>query len=163
MMARPNMVRWSGSRRLAGLFCLATGLLSGAGLHAQGLRDPTVPPAGALASDTPAVVDSSAPVAGAMSVIVRNGQPHLVVGSRLYAQGQMFGQTKIERISETEVWLREGSTSRKVPMFAGVQRSPAASPSSACAAVKPGRTQSVKPTEATQKAPRTITCDPAQP
>ena len=58
----------------------------------------------------------------AMTVIVRNGHPYLVVGTRLYAQGQKLGQARIERISETEVWLREGGVLRKVPRFSGIQR-----------------------------------------
>jgi|CXWL01.1.fsa_nt_gi hypothetical protein len=163
MIAGRNLTRMMSVGRAAVLLGLAGGCLPGAVLHAQALRDPTVPPAGAVVADTVAIVDPGAPAAGAMSVIVRDGRPHLVVGSRLVAQGQTFGQTKIERISETEVWLREGATLRKVPMFTGVQRSRAAWPSSACAAVKPGRTASARTSEARPSAPRTITCDPAQP
>lgn len=161
MIARLKPAGWLGVvGRVAVLLGLAGGLLPVVGLQAQALRDPTVPPAGVVASDAPAIADAGTPVAGAMSVIVRDGRPHLVVGSRLYAVGQVFGQTKVERISETEIWLREGATVRKVPMFAGVQRNRAASPSSACGAVKSIRTPS---TEATPRSPRTITCDPAQP
>jgi hypothetical protein len=44
------------------------------------------------------------------------------VGSRLYAQGQKMEQTRIERITETELWLREGSELKKLPQFPGVER-----------------------------------------
>ncbi len=57
-----------------------------------------------------------------MTIIVRNGRPHLVMGTRLYAQGQKLGQARIERISETEVWLREGGVLRKLPQFQSIQR-----------------------------------------
>lgn len=161
MIAGPTLARLLGFGRAAVL--LASGLFPVASLHAQALRDPTVPPAGVVVTDVPAHADVGVPAAGAMSVIVREGRPHLVVGSRLYAVGQMFGQTKIERISETEIWLREGSALRKVPMFAGVQRRRAAASSPACATAKSARTPTGRTTEASPKPPRTKTCDPAQP
>ena len=94
------------------------------GAHAQGQRDPTVPRAssGLSAFGTPG--DALAPTldAGPPSVIVRNGKPFLVVGTRLVAQGQTLGDARVERITETEIWLREGGQLRKVPRFAGIQR-----------------------------------------
>jgi len=91
--------------------------------QAQALRDPTVPPAGAgLAS--PALDAKSGGVApGAMTIIVRDGRPYLAVGTRLYAQGEKLGQARVERITETEVWLREGGVLRKMQQFPSVQRS----------------------------------------
>jgi hypothetical protein len=94
--------------------------------QAQPLRDPTVPPVAAggvvLGTATSAV---SAPLSiqpGGMAVLVRGGVPYLVVGTRLYAKGQKVGQARIERISETEVWLREAGVVRKVSVFGGIQR-----------------------------------------
>jgi hypothetical protein len=57
-----------------------------------------------------------------LSVIVRDGTPFVVMGTRLYAQGQLLGKVRIERISETEIWLREGKKIRKVQMFPGITR-----------------------------------------
>lgn len=89
---------------------------------AQELRDPTLAPpeAGAAAGGT---VPASPLGEEGMTVVVRNGKPFLAVGTRLYAPGQKVGQMRIERITETEVWLREGGALRKVPRFAGIQRS----------------------------------------
>lgn len=89
---------------------------------AQNRRDPTLPPAqsgvaGAASSGKFLSVDT-----GALSIIVRDGRPHLAVGMRLYAQGEKLGKARIERISETEVWFREGGVLYKVPRFAGIQR-----------------------------------------
>ncbi len=89
---------------------------------AQSLRDPTLPPAEAGFSSSVPTGSVLTLEPGAMSVIVRNGSPSLVVGTRLYAPGQKLGQARIERISETEVWLREGGVLRKVPRFSGIQR-----------------------------------------
>lgn len=149
--------------RLTLLTGLAGALLCAAGLHAQALRDPTQAPVAVRDGDANPTADAGGPVAGAMSVIRRDGRPHLVVGTRLYAQGQMVGPARIERISETELWLREGGVLRKLPMFAGVQRSPARVPVPACTGAKPGRAKPTKPTEAPSGAPLAITCDPAKP
>ena len=90
---------------------------------AQTLRDPTIPPAEAGAGVTlPGGPKSPASTQGPMSVIVRNGKAYVMVGTRLYAVGQKLGQARIERISETEIWLREDGVLRKVPQFAGIQR-----------------------------------------
>ena len=94
------------------------------GAHGQGQRDPTIPRAssGLSAFGTPGDALAPALDAGPPSVVVRNGKPFLVVGTRLVAQGQKMGDTRVERITETEIWLREGGQLRKVPRFAGVQR-----------------------------------------
>jgi len=59
---------------------------------------------------------------GRVSVLLRDGVPYLVLGTRLYAVGQHIGRLTIERVTETEVWLREDGILRKVPVFAGVDR-----------------------------------------
>ena len=111
-------------------YFLGVALLVGVGrADAQSLRDPTVPPAAAgLASPERAAAPSGIEP-GAMTIIVRNGRPYLAVGTRLYAQGQKLGPARIERISETEVWLREGGVLRKVQQFSGIQRRTVTSPS----------------------------------
>lgn len=98
--------------------CLALVMLASASLDAQTLRDPTMPPGSAGGGG--AVPARSAQ--GGWPVIVVDGRPHVAVGTRLYAEGQTLGRARIERITETEVWLREGRELRKVPLYAGVLR-----------------------------------------
>lgn len=94
------------------------------------LRDPTLAPAAALAAApaasaaaTPAdVAAASSPLAAGAAVLVRDGQAHLVVGARIYAQGQKWGPYTLERIGETEVWLRAGKVLQKVQLFSGIER-----------------------------------------
>jgi hypothetical protein len=90
--------------------------------QAQALRDPTQPPV----TETPAAPGTSSAASsvqtGGMAMLVRQGVPYLVVGTRLYASGQTVGQARIERITETEVWLREAGAVRKVQLFGGIQR-----------------------------------------
>lgn len=115
---------------------LSMAVLLGAA-HAQSLRDPTVPPVQAgLGSPGPDAKSLSAEP-GAMTVIVRNGRPHLVVGTRLYAEGQKLGRVRIERITETEVWLLDGGVFRKVPQFPGIQRRTVAPSSKTSSTVAP--------------------------
>ena len=118
---------------------------------AQSLRDPTTPPpevalassasAGASLGKTSLGIESLGIASGTMTIIVRNGRPHLVIGTRLYAQGAKIGQVHIERISETEIWLREGDVLHKVSQFSGIQRGTvtplAATPSCASSSSKP--------------------------
>lgn len=105
-----------------GLFMAACACLLPAA--AQSLRDPTLPPWG-TGSGGGGGGGGAAPVRGLQgpfSVLVVDGQPYLVVGTRLYAQGQQIGAARIERITETEVWLQEGRSLRKISNFAGIQR-----------------------------------------
>jgi hypothetical protein len=108
--------------RVCQLTVLLSLILTWGHVAAQGLRDPTLPPLEAGQATLGNDAKSLALSAGAMTIIVRNGVPHLVVGTRLYAQGQKLGQARIERITETEVWLREGGVLRKQAQFSGIAR-----------------------------------------
>jgi hypothetical protein len=98
--------------------------------QAQGLRDPmqmpgSLRPASSAHEATAPEIPQGAPLhrfEGPLSVLRINGQMQLVVGTRLMGVGQMLGGERIERISETEVWLRAGTQTRKLGFFEGVQR-----------------------------------------
>ena len=102
------------------------------GLRAQGPRDPTQPPLEAgvgllatpQASNAPNALNATEP---ALSMVVRGGVFYVVQGTRLVALGQKLGDARIERISETEVWLRRGGVLTKRALFAGVSLRPIAS------------------------------------
>ena len=85
-------------------------------------RDPTQPPPGV--SDAPAAEKGKAdlPAIDGAAIVTRNGKPFLVSGTRLYAVGQSIGPYKIERIAETEIWLRQGKELRKIQRFNGIER-----------------------------------------
>ena len=100
-------------------------LLACASLPVHAQRDPTQPPPEASVSSGGAASQSPLGTDG-MAVVVRNGKPFLVIGTRLYAPGQKVGQQRVERITETEVWLRDSSGLKKIPRFAGIQRTVAA-------------------------------------
>jgi hypothetical protein len=112
------------ARHIAVALGLATALAS-VGAQAQAQRDPTLPPPGAVASGngTDAVPAPDLPWGDeGIAVVKRGGKPYVVSGTRLYGAGQKIGDYKIERISETQIWLRKGSELRKLPLFAGIER-----------------------------------------
>ena len=117
------MTRASALPRRAGtfvlMFAVAVALVPG-GAAGQTQRDPTVAPSVQVTGGGGAGEKAGTPAP--MAVIVRDGRPYVVAGTRLVAQGQMLGEARIERISETEIWLREGKSLRKVQRFAGIQR-----------------------------------------
>lgn len=123
MIAVQTLGRVCLSRALAALSLLLGAGLGGSAL-AQALRDPTIAPPG-IAGSTP----SGAAVAGkndnkVMSVMVVDGLPFVMAGSRLYAPGDKLDGATVERISETQIWLREGKELRKISLYSGVQRQP---------------------------------------
>ena len=119
---------WTNAFKVAGCGLL----LLAASTQAQDLRDPTVPPtraSGALGVGAQSSLESEA-----TSVIVRDGKAGLVDGTRVVFPGQKWGRWTLERITETEVWLREGKTQRKLQRFNGIQRTDAAVRMATCAA-----------------------------
>jgi hypothetical protein len=99
-------------------------MLAWSTLYAQGARDPTLPPPDAGLSSQ--VVPNNVPGGPepGLSMVVRGGIFYVVQGTRLVAQGQKLGEARIERISETEVWLRQGGVLTKRALFAGITRQP---------------------------------------
>jgi len=89
---------------------------------AQTVRDPTQPPPLVAANGLNEAGQPAAVQSGSVAVVVRQGVPHLLVGTRLYAKGQKVGLARIERITETEVWLREDGVLHKVQVFGGIER-----------------------------------------
>jgi hypothetical protein len=90
---------------------------------AQSLRDPTLPPFGFGSGSSDArAIPSLRTIRAPLSVIAVDGRFHLVVASRLYAEGEKLGDARIERITETEVWVRQGRELHKISNFVGVQR-----------------------------------------
>jgi len=114
---------------------------------AQELRDPTQVPL--EASTSPEGSGKPAPRPG-IAVVVQDGKPYLVVGTRLVAVGQKVGNAKLERITETEIWLREGQQLTKQSRFSGIQRS-VATPLAPCKAPVAKPSARAKPSSVSPK------------
>lgn len=141
------------NRRLLAVVILGTHALGG---HAQTWRDPTAEPP--QMGSVPAGEGAPGSDVSSLSVIVVDGRPHVIMGTRLYAPGQKLGQARIERITETEIWLREGAVLRKVPRYQGVERRNVSPP------VTPGCAAGTAPSSASSKGlPRSGSCTKVQP
>jgi hypothetical protein len=88
---------------------------------AQALRDPTIPPVEAGLQPAATSDESATPAAlmerEGMAVVVRDGKSYVMRGSHLIAPGAMVDGKRLEKITETEIWLRDGKQRVKVPRF----------------------------------------------
>ena len=91
-------------------------------LGAQGARDPTLPPAESGLTAQDLQKNAAQALESSLSIVVRDGSFFVVQGTRLLAQGQKLGEARIERISETEVWLHQRGVLSKRQLFAGITR-----------------------------------------
>ncbi len=91
-------------------------------------RDPTQPP-----------VEYAAPVRSDRNpldlfkiehLVTINGTRYLVYNSRRYAVGDTVEGARIERISESAVWLQSPTGSRKLTLFSGIEKQPVSLPNS---------------------------------
>ena len=122
-------------------------------------RDPTRAPESALtAADAASAIGLAAAGADPGSTLaaaaplrhrmVVDGKPYLVERGWLRGVGDTIAGARIERITEREVWLRDGGGLRKWPLYPDVQIRPAAGPvpgaasASAPARRRPPRTAS---------------------
>lgn len=115
--------------KIAGWVSVLCGLTLAAQAQTLPQRDPTLPPATVVGEAAGEVVSSAGALllnGNGANVVVRDGKPFLVVGSRLVAPGQAVESYRLERITETEIWLRDANGLTKVARFVGVQRQPAA-------------------------------------
>lgn len=113
-----------GMRWVLGCLAMGTWGLAGAADAAGGasLRDPTAVPRHAQPPRAAASGATSSERELTLAVMINQGKPFVMADSRLYAVGDKLGTARIERISETEVWLRDGKELRKVSLYPGVQR-----------------------------------------
>lgn len=119
-------------------------------------RDPTEPPAQALppAGGEGQNTNPKTPWGSdGMAVVVRDGKSYLVVDTRLYTTGQKVGAWRIERITETEIWLKDGAVRRKVARFDGIERREAITPSQAATSGPKAKTRRASTMTKKAKAP----------
>lgn len=86
------------------------------------MRDPMVPPlsiarpaATNLETGTPAE-----PPPPPQQLLTVDGRRYVVDGRRRLGVGDALGSTRIERITDSAVWVREGGTVTRLPLYGGV-------------------------------------------
>jgi len=106
------------------LAVLAVATAGSAAAQTAPLRDPTRPPPEWGA--TPGVARDPAAGFRPDHLVIIDGQRHLMWQGRRYRVGDSVAGARIERIDETEVWLRTPEGMRKLQVFAGIdKRTPA--------------------------------------
>jgi hypothetical protein len=102
--------------------CLAT-----AAWAAQA-RDPMEPPVAArpLLAAASAAAPAQAPVPPPRLLLVVDGKRYVVDGTRRRAEGELLGGARIERIEDGAVVVRSEGRLLRLPLFAGVDKRPAA-------------------------------------
>jgi hypothetical protein len=120
-------------------------LLQGLAVSAAPPRDPTQPPA---ALNAPMSVRQPLEELRFEHIVVVNGVRYLVWNSRRYAAGDVVAGARIERISESAIWLKPlnangNGTIRKLPLFPSIEKQPLPnSPSAASVTIAKPRTSS---------------------
>ena len=93
-------------------------------------RDPMQAPAAAAAQPRGgALAPLEAPAVSVRQLLVVDGQRYVVHGGRRRAVGEWLGDARIESIEDSAVVVRRGGQLQRLPLFAGVTKTPvAASP-----------------------------------
>ena len=111
----------SATARLGLLFA---GMLSAvtAPAEAQGLADPTRPPAGLAAPDVSGAV-SGGPVL--QSVMLSSGRKAALISGQVVLLGGKYGSARLVRLTESEAVLKEGSETMVLRLYPLVDKRPA--------------------------------------
>jgi MSHA biogenesis protein MshK len=107
-------------RLLTGAMATLTALAGSAVVHAQGLPDPTRPPAmieSAGEQDAPA---SSGPVL--QSILISPTRRIATINGQAFKTGDKFGETRVVKITENEVVLRNGQDMQTLKLFPQVEK-----------------------------------------
>ena len=120
MVARFLTSRPTRGRLLLGVAAaLAIGQQSAAAQSAP-RRDPTQPPAAYGAKE--GVAHDPLERFRPEHVVIVDGQRYLLWQGRRYRVGDSIQGARIERIDETELWLRIDGARRKLPLFPGIEK-----------------------------------------
>ncbi len=93
-------------------------------VHAQAMTDPMRPP---LVASQPAAAREAAPERLVQTIIIGPAQRYAVINGRTLAQGERIGDARIERITETDVTLRQADGKTVVlGLLPHVQKKPTA-------------------------------------
>lgn len=121
-MTTPRM-HYSSVLALALAIGVACAALPALAQNASSPRDPMVPP---LAIARPAAATVNGPEVAAeppptpQQLLTVDGRRYVVDGRRRLGVGDSLGSTRIERITDSAVWVRDGSTVTRLPFYGGV-------------------------------------------
>lgn len=102
------------------IFALVMSAGACAAAVAAALRDPTQPPPGygAPRAAAPAPAEDFRPT----HLVTVEGRRYIVWRGKRYGVGDSIDGARIERLDESEVWLRSGGSLRKHPLYPGTEK-----------------------------------------
>jgi MSHA biogenesis protein MshK len=113
------------------LIFAAAVMLASAGTHAQSagaqssaLSDPTRPP-GAGAMQGAGVQDEAPAGRQLQSVLMSGGRKIAIIDGTMVPLGGMFGESRVVKISETEVVLKTGEETETLKLYPSAEKLPA--------------------------------------
>lgn len=126
---------------------LTTAALPAAAQNAPALRDPMVPPLSiARPAANPGVLDAAPePPPTPQQLLTVNGKRYVVDGRRRLGVGDALGGTRIERITDSAIWVRDGRTVTRLPFYGSVTKRTVVDTPPAAAPVPPRRSTSISP------------------
>ena len=108
-------------------FALCAALVGGAAI-AQGLADPTRPPAGFAAGDPEATSSAAAGGPVLQSVMISASGSAAIISGEMVKLGQKYGDAVLVRVAESEVVLKSGSDMQVLKLYPGVEKRSTAPP-----------------------------------
>ena len=91
-------------------------------------RDPMQPPPALRPAVSSAALPERPALPDSAQVLIVDGKPFALIGSRRYAQGARVGSGPealvVERVNEHGVWLRSREGLHALPMLSGVSKKP---------------------------------------
>ena len=93
-----------------------------ASAQAPGLRDPTQPPPGYGAPATPSPAREPVESFRPEHLVAVDGQRYVMWRGHRYRAGDTVQGVRIERIEESAVWVRTAEGSRRLPLYAGIEK-----------------------------------------
>ena len=135
-----------GSAMAAAVTFVAT-VMPAAAQSAPSLRDPMVPPLSiARPAANPGAFDvAPEPPPAPQQLLTVNGKRYVVDGRRRLGVGDALGGTRIERITDSAVWVRDGNTVTRLPFYGGVVKRTVVDAPPTAPAVPSRRTSSLTP------------------
>ena len=126
---------------------LAAAALPATAQNAPPLRDPMVPPLSiARPAANPGVLDAAPePPPTPQQLLTVNGKRYVVDGRRRLGVGDALGGTRIERITDSAVWVRDGNTVTRLPFYGSVTKRTVVDAPPALATQPHRRTSSLSP------------------
>ncbi len=107
------------ARKISGLMCTLLWISSAV---AQGMSDPTRPPAAALSAASADAGASAAPVLH--SIKITPTEKSAIIGSETVRQGGRYGEARVIRITDSEVVLRSAAGTETLRLYPDVDIKP---------------------------------------